>query len=58
VSALWEDKTISNISVPYSVMQSNNLNTIQEFVETACYIRLVEAYMVDNFHKSSLSILN
>jgi len=48
VSALWEDKTISKISVPYSVMQSNNLDTIQEFAETACYSRLTEAYMVDN----------
>ena len=29
-------------------MQSNDLDTIQEFAETACYSRLTEAYMVDN----------
>ena len=52
MSALWEDKTISKISVPYSVMQSNNLDTIQEFAETVCYSRLVEAFMVDNFKEN------
>ena len=52
MSALWEDKTISKISVPYSVMQSNNLDTIQEFAETVCYSRLTEAFMVDNFKES------
>ena len=33
-------------------MQSNNLDTIQEFAETVCYSRLTEAYMVDNFKES------
>ena len=52
VSALWEDKTISKISVPYSVMQSNNSDTIQDVAETICYSRLTEAYMIDNFTES------
>ena len=52
VSALWEDKTISKISVPYSVMQSNNSDIIQDVAETICYSRLTEAYMVDNFMES------
>jgi hypothetical protein len=50
VSALWEDKTISKISIPYSVMQSDNFD-IQDVAETACYSRLVEAFMVDNSMK-------
>jgi hypothetical protein len=52
VSALWEDKTISKISVPYSVMQSKNPDIIQDVAETACYSRLTEAYMVGNFTES------
>jgi hypothetical protein len=50
--ALWEDKTISKISLPYTVMQSNKLDTIQDVAETVCYSRLVEAYMIDNFKQS------
>jgi hypothetical protein len=33
-------------------MQSNNLDTIQEFAETVCYSRLTEAFMVDNFKEN------
>jgi hypothetical protein len=47
--ALWEDKNISKISLPYSVMKSNDSDIIQDVAETACYSRLVEAFMVDNF---------
>ena len=50
--ALWEDTTISQISLPYSVMQSNTSDIIQDVAETACYSRLVEAYMVGNFTES------
>jgi len=33
--ALWEDKTISKISLPYSVMKSKDSDIIQDVAETA-----------------------
>ena len=49
--ALW-DKTISKVSLPGGVAGSNDSDIIERVAETACYTRLAEPYMVEQYATS------
>ena len=51
--ALW-DTTSSKVSIPESVAESDNPDVIEGVVETACYTRLAEPYMVKNYADSEI----
>ena len=48
--ALW-DKTISKVSLPEAVADSEDSDIIERVAETACYTRLAEPYMVEQYKK-------
>ncbi|KAL3827393.1 hypothetical protein ACHAXA_003127 [Cyclostephanos tholiformis] len=50
-NALW-DKTISKVSLPEVVAESDDSDIIERVAETACYTRLAEQYMVTKYKES------
>ncbi len=48
---MW-DRTISKVSLPEGVADSDDSDIIDTVAETACYTRLAEPYMVEQYAKS------
>ena len=52
LAALW-DKELSTVSIPSALADGPNDNpSDQEIVESACYTRLAEPYMIDKYIES------
>ncbi|KAL3827394.1 hypothetical protein ACHAXA_003128 [Cyclostephanos tholiformis] len=50
-NALW-DKTISKVSLPEVITESDDSDIIERVAETTCYTRLAEQYMVTKYKES------